>query len=392
MSDELDRIAEELAFHEELPKTVSHVVDLEGEARNSPDMESGVSQVDVDWLMFRDELKDIKAVSRSLEMDIDRLVPSQFSMQFCDDVEMYGLYEAVMLVPDKKAGNAVKDAILVELRLSKLPKKDIRTLKDFGVVLPDKKKGLRPESIWALQKHLILDFAFDKRVEQVFDSVLPFSCPPEMPRPHTSQDFQNVAMSTSVWYAVTQVPIKYREALAQRLLVMFQIPDPEPPKNSRQHIVRGVEQKPKDRVLVIDKAGNAWTWSCGWFRVGEDGQRLDDKLPLGHAAFRRRIIPAGPEDYAKSSFRYTRPWGQWRRGNGPVYHALFGNGVLILTDGMHAVVEFADGIKREVVLDNLQSISVKSHRPAATQTKEAKTKSPKKASLPVSLEEMLKML
>lgn len=354
-----------------------------------------MSATSVEWLMYEPQTSKCKEVSRLIEMTIEDILPLPYMLQFCDDVELYGMFRAVGMVPEDHEGSALRDrvmeALLVDFRLAALPKITVERM----VVKPEKTSSkvgtLRPESIWALQKHLILEKPYGESVKRVMESVLPFSAPEGVPRPYTSQDYIEIAKSTSVWYAVTQAPIRFREALAQRLLVTLDIPEPAPPKDTR-HKQAGVAKPSRDKVLVIDKAGNAWTWNIGWYRVGEDGVKLDDRKPLGHAAFKRCITPAGPEDYARQSFRYTRPWGQWRKGNGPVYHDVYKmNGDLILTDGMHAVVLFSDGIKREVMLDNLQSIAEKSHRVARTQdSKTPRASKPTKKEL--TLEEMMKML
>jgi hypothetical protein len=315
--------------------------------------------VATEWLAKRDELVKVRKVTRAVEMTLEiHDVGVMDMIQFVTDTEMYGLYEAGLLLTkvDGKRWK-VMDGILTDLRIASLPKRALTTVKPEGVEVKTKKTGLRPESIWTLQKDMILAETFDARAERVFDSVLPFSAPAGVPRPYTSQDFAEIAKSKSVWEAVHWAPIRYREALCQRLLVLYKIPEPLPAKNARQHVVTGRQKPARDRVLVIDKSGNAWTWDCGWGRVGEDGKFLDEmRRRLGHATFRRCIKPADASDFARTSFRYTRPWGQWRKGSGPVAHELFGNGTLILTDGLHAVVEFNDGVKREVVLGNLRNI------------------------------------
>jgi hypothetical protein len=360
--------------------------------------------VATEWLLYREELIKVRKVSRNVEMILDvHNVDVMVVIQFCADVEMYNLYEACLMMKNEKGIRwKVMDDILVDHRLAALPKVEISRFKPTATKVESKIGFLRPESIWSLQKDLILGHAFDGRIEQVFISVLPFSAPEGVPRPYTSQDYVDMAKATSVWNAVHWAPIKFREALCQRLLVLLNIPDPAPPKVTKHHVVTsGAKQKARDKVLVIDKGGNAWTWNCGWQMVGEDGQPkrcrerraknfmsglgrrqredgteficMDDTVtsrqrpdirqqPMGHAEFKRVIIPAGPEDYARSSFRYTRPWGQWRKGNGPVAHDLFGNGVLLLTDGLHAVVEFEDQIKREVILENLHNVGERTVR------------------------------
>lgn len=379
MSDELDRMEDEAAFLAgfKLSKELDLELGSRGDIAITPlSIDSGI-----DWLMNREVLEQTRRVGRELEMTVEMWINPAEMIQFCGDVKTYGLYEAVLMLPLAHRDRVMHD-VLVDLKLKALPKRPIASLKPTGnVVTPTGKKSLRPESIWTLQKHLIVDRDFDRHTEQIFIRALPS---------HKSQQFINIAKEKNVWEAVVAAPIEHRESLAARLLAYYGIKEPITTPNQKRFIREGVEKKQKDRVLVIDKAGNAWTWACGWFRIGENGQRLDAKPVMGHASFKRRITPADPSDYARSSFRYTRPWGQWRRGSGPVYHTLFGNGHLVLTDGIHAVVEFADGVKREVVLDNLQSIAVRSvSRPAADKSKVTKSKPTKKE---LSLEEMLKML
>lgn len=410
-----------------------------------------MSALTVEWLMYEDQTRKVKEVSRLVEMTVENLLPLAYMIQFCDDVELYGLFQAVSMIAEdiegRNARNEVMDHLLVDFRLAALPRIEVSRMKPTATKVTSRTSSLRPESIWALQKHLIVERVFDASVEKVFDSVLPFSAPEGVPRPFTSNDFIEIAKASTIWNAVIKSPIKYREALCQRLLVLLRIPDPAPPKVIKHHITSGAKQRAKDRVMVIDKAGNAWTWNCGWVMVGENGephkikprpskvyqrlievtnwtsalqgrgiprrfpknyspwhqiktrtkQRADIRQqPMGHAEFKRCIIPAEPEDYARTSFRYTRPWGQWRKGSGPVYHELFGNGILVLTDGIHAVVEFADGVKREVILENLKSIGERSASRTSTQTTDSsastKPKTPRVTKAELSLEEMLKML
>lgn len=390
MSDDIDRLEDELTFLDGL-KSSKGEFDLE---REDDEEAYGVAAYDVEWLLHSDALRKVKTVDRSLEMDVDMVLSGRDMIRFCDDVERHGLYEACLMLPNtKNIRNRIMDKVLVEYRLKSLSKRDIRTPKDFGIEVKSKKQGLRPESVWALQKHLIQNERFDVRAKKIFESVMPFSSPPGLPKPNTSSDFCKIAEDTSVWEAVVRAPIKYREALASRLLVLYAIPDPEPPKAPKSLRTKATVTRKGDRVLVIDKAGNAWTWDCGWGRVKEDGTSQDAMHKrLGHATFKRVVIPAGPEDYARTSFRYTRPWGQWRKGNGPVYSDIYKmNGELILTDGLHAVVEFADGVKREVMLENLQSISVRSARASKPVNGEKKPRA-KKAKASMSLEDLLKML
>lgn len=377
MSDDLDKMEEERHFLDgfRLPTEL----ELESEARNSPTPKA--ITLSVEWESHRDELVKVRRVKRELEMLMDMFVDGMEMIQFCGDVELYGLYEAVLMLP-KAHKEKIMDEILVDIRLKALPKRRLEDIRPDHKLLPTKPKTLRAESIWTLQKHLIVGQAFDKQAEQIFIRALPA---------HKSQQYIDIAKTKNVWEGVVAAPIENREALAARLLTYYSIP--EPVAKVVKHLVRNTPPPTRgDRVLVIDKAGNAWTWRCGWFRVGEDGHRIDTKPVLGHASFKRNIKPADANDFARTSFRYTRPWGQWRRGSGPVYSDIYKmTGTLILTDGMHAVVEFSDGIKREVILDNLTSVAERTVRKTVA-TDKMKTTKVKPTKKELTLEEMMKML
>src|SRR5690606_22917648 len=115
-------------------------------------------------------------------------------------------------------------------------------------------------------------------VRRVFETVLP---------PHVSEKHCQDALARDLWVAVRDCPIKYRDTLCARFIKMFDIPPPPEPK--RRKVLDGPEKPTRDRVVVYDVAGNAWTWNCGWRRVNESGDWVDSKRPLGHATFLRSI-------------------------------------------------------------------------------------------------------
>jgi hypothetical protein len=182
------------------------------------------------------------------------------------------------------------------------------------------------------------------------------------------------AMTSSLWDGIQRVPADIRQPVMAQIMTELDIPPAiDAYADHKPKIPKGAVKPRPDRVVVTDVAGNAWTWNMGWFRIGEDGERIDSKPPLGHATFRRSIKPATLEQLGKTSFRHTRPWGHWRRGSGPADHPLFGSCEIVITDGVHAVIKLADGTKREVVLDTLRSIGTALPRQASSTTTGTKT-------------------
>jgi hypothetical protein len=341
------------------------------------------------WLMMRDKLRHIRSVDCKIEMTADAHLSGSFMVQFTYDVQMYGLYEAVLMVPED-----VQDGLMADMCgvfdkhpvIVPLPEpREYTSMSREGKILPPAEpRSMRPESIWQLQEMFIRQLTVTKETRQIFESVLP---------PHVSQTYIDKAVQQDLYSAVRDAPYQYREQLCARLIRHYDIPKPPEPKVKVKHIVEGKPKKRPDRLLVIDKAGNAWTWDLGWYRVNEAGDEMDRNKPrLGHRTFRRAIIPADPDDFRRTAFHYTRPWGQWRTTqSGPVAHELFGNGVLRITDGVHAVVDFNDGIRRETVLANLTQISVKLPRQSHDTTTKPRTPREKKQK-ELSLEDLLKML
>ena len=177
---------------------------------------------------------------------------------------------------------------------------------------------------------------------------------------------------------VGKIPAEIREPFLQRLLDQMCIEPARDAYVENKFITPREREKsrPRDKVFMTDVAGNAWFWNCGWYRVGEDGSRLDAKPVLSHAVFRRRIKLATLEELGRTSFKYTRPWGQWRKGSGQYVHMFFGSVTLHMTDGVHAIVILSDGTKEEVEFENLQVLGVAMPRRASMKSKES---SPRKA-------------
>lgn len=363
------------------------------------------------WLEMKDELVNIRGLNdKWMRIASETLGSPLRWVQFDRDVKLYGLYEAVLMVEDEERRFALQDKYLAELgqdAKAKLAKIALECLGWDTMPRPGKlaeKKevsGWRPEAVWTLREDVIREInvrsagvsavnVIDK-VRRVFETTLP---------PHISEKHIRDAAYRGLWVAVRHCPIAYREQLCARFIKMFNIPNPPEPKACEGRI-RTPRVQTREKVMVIDKNGQCWTWNMGWFRVGENGEKIRrDQRHLGHAEFRRVIVPATTEELGMTSFRYTRPWGMWRKGQGLVSHEFgdgmpgYGNGTLILTDGVHAVVEFADGVKREVALENLRHIE--QNHSIAKFAKDAKTgkvvKDRKPTKKELTLEELRKML
>ena len=78
---------------------------------------------------------------------------------------------------------------------------------------------------------------------------------------------------------------------------------------------------------------------------------------MGHLEFRRAIQLLDPADRKSRPVLHAmdRPGRPWRRLIGRVVyeHQLFGNVILLATDGCHAVVETVDGEREKVCFENL---------------------------------------
>jgi len=178
-------------------------------------------------------------------------------------------------------------------------------------------------------------------------------------KPHLSGDIL-VALMNDVYSGADKFPADIRDAAKAQMLKKMDIEDARDAYKEHKFITPRMREKARrpDRVYMTDTQGNAWYHNCGWYRLGEDGTKKDSKPPMGHLAFRRRIKLATPEQMESTLFKYSRPWGQWRRGSGRYMHPDFGNVNLFMTDGVHAVILLPDGSKEEVMYDNLLVIGV----------------------------------
>jgi hypothetical protein len=371
--------------------------------------DSTLAALDVkSWEDLRGRAKKIKDLNDDWQRAASVALESpSLHVQFCRDVQLYNLYEAVLLVEDELKRLALEDAFIPLLcPPPRGPRPDLmedvkqwHAMKREGVIepktMPD---GLRPESWWTLREDMIRPInvrtvvdgstSLKSSIRRVFETCLP---------PHESERPCQIALSRDLWEAVRAAPIRYRDQLCARFIKMFDIPAPPQPRTARPgtpYFPPNPREIDSFKIYVTDVSGNAWTWNCGWYRVDEKGNRLDPaKPPLGHATFRRRIVLATPEQLGQTSFRHTRPWGMWRKGSGRVAHGLYTNGTLILTDGLHAVVKFDDGVTREVVLANLHPVATRQPRKAPNSTApRAKRQSAAKKIGGMALEDLLKML
>jgi hypothetical protein len=241
MSDDLDRMEEERDFLEgfRLPTEL----ELNDEAKVAATPQS--IDTSVQWELHRDELVKVRHVERELEMTVEMFVDQLEMIQFCADVELYGLYEAVLMLPKTPREKVMQD-VITDMKLKAFPKRPLTSMKPSGAIVPTKHNGMRPESIWTLQKHEIDVKPFDRRAEQIFERALPA---------HKSQQFINVAKAKTVWHGVVEAPIEYREKLAARLLEYYGVKAPVSTPNQKRFIREGPAPKRGDRVLVIDVAG-----------------------------------------------------------------------------------------------------------------------------------------
>lgn len=362
------------------------------------------------WLELAPRAKSVRQINEDWYGKASEVLRSSgLLMQFDRDVKVYNLYEAVLMVTDDDKRFELEDvfarlltATVSSASVLELPSsREMNSINAKGEFKPVSiSRTLRPYSVWMLCETHIRDIEvctavagsrqLQERVRRVLETALP---------PNISETHCRDAVSRGLWKAVSDVPIAYREPLCARFIKMFDIPPPPEPKSAKPNkpfFAPNPREIEKFSVFVIDSSGGCWTWNCGWYRIDEKGDRLEPrKQALGHSTFRRVITPASPEDFLGTSFRYTRPWGHWRKGNGRAAHTLWGNGEIELTDGLHAVVKFDDGVKREVVLANLTTVGVRSARqapPPRKGTRKVREKSVKSKVGSMSLEDILSML
>ncbi len=155
------------------------------------------------------------------------------------------------------------------------------------------------------------------------------------------------------------------------------------------------------RAFVYDTKGIAWTWNSGWYIVDNRTGHHKTMTPLGHAAFRRNISVAKPEDLRNRIGPRARPSGMWRRViDIPYEHRPTGLvGSVAATDGVHAIFhtrdEDGDFKRMEVMFNNLDEAkpssapSVKHSTPrTSSKTKTNKTKAEKSAKSRALLESL----
>jgi hypothetical protein len=335
------------------------------------------------WEENRDTLKQLRSANDSVLGLVSEHLGPMGMLQFDRDTKLYDMYQAGCMLPDKH--EEIQAAILQLFRkektitlnpivdastwtvpkvpycpsvksVTKIPHLDgeVKLAHSAGVFLPDVKWRIRKDMIRE-KIHILEDQADGKisRIERIIRNTIQVSV---LYAPIVAR------LKYSAIDAVESVPAKYRLAVMARVMKDLDIPDPTDPFAERKHIFpSGRQRAQRERIFVLDHAGNAWTWNCGWYRIGENGTPLDPgKPPLGHLKFRRAIKLATAEQLGLTSFRHTRPYGMWRRGFGRVSHALFGNGELEMTDGLHAIVVFDGGLRQEVVLANLGTIATPS--------------------------------
>ncbi len=154
--------------------------------------------------------------------------------------------------------------------------------------------------------------------------------------------------------------------------------------------------KTSDNEIVLTyipgHSNTFWVWNCGWFCYSENkvnGLKLKvSKTPIGHLAFRKlqKTFPTKKEyvPTASTTVLGRRAWSQdWRRwitheisGCPTVYyHKLFGEVIVLASDGIHAIVKTGDNGVYETMFHNLQEIKPTTsspHRP--TKEKQVKEK------------------
>lgn len=340
------------------------------------------------WSAHASKTKQLKACPSELEHDISQIIETPRWLQFCRDCRTYSFYEAVVLL-DEDAFTEVVLTIAKRYKWTLAPTSiplpvgqafETTTTQARDVSAP--RVPITPAVSWGIRKDLIVE-----RAHLMLMAATPNHPDPAarhrtkldrlirraVKQPHLHAEIID-AMTSSLWDGVQKVPADIRQPVMAQIMTELDIPPAIDAYADHKPKIPKASVKPRpDRVVVTDVAGNAWTWNMGWFRIGEDGERIDTKPPLGHATFRRSIKPATLEQLGKTSFRHTRPWGHWRRGSGPADHPLFGSCEIVITDGVHAVIKLVDGTKREVVLDTLRSIGTALPRQASSTTTSPKS-------------------
>lgn len=112
----------------------------------------------------------------------------------------------------------------------------------------------------------------------------------------------------------------------------------------------------------IVKNGRTFANACGWQEFDKQGKHIG--TPIGHLAFRKLKIAKKTGDHTRDAWmRISRPEGPWRRHIDCILnHPLYGNGIVSLTDGHHAIFNFhtLEGEPRrvEVIFSTLTEVKV----------------------------------
>lgn len=317
------------------------------------------------WLTHESRTRQLCWVPDDIAPIVALLMPDDTYRAFARDCRSCNLFEAVnRLEVDTRQEVILSIAAKYEWTLEPTPLvlptgTALESLIPSGIDVTGKRVPITPDVSWRIRKDAIVAHVDTLRVLAIgatTRSMLDKIIDNTVKQPHERARVK-LACETNIYDGISRAPAPDRPALMAKIMAALGIaPAIDAYADGKPKFPQGKRTPRRDRVLVTDTHGNAWTWNMGWFRVGEDGNRLDSKPALGHAKFRRAIVPATPEQLGLTSFRHTRPWGQWRRGSGPADHPLFGECSILITDGVHAVIRLADGSKAEVELDNLRSI------------------------------------
>jgi hypothetical protein len=352
------------------------------------------------WDENKARLREIKSLSEEWEQGISDILQSPMLMcQFDRDMKMYGLWEAVRLVREESMQIELEELLLGRLHADQKKKIDPSTYerrewhtmeRPGKIVEDDSRKPFPPDVSWRIRKDMIRERCLalmntaegkKSRLESILSSAIPHA------------DIVDHAMKLSrisFCEAIETLPMSHRLVVMSRIMRSLDIPEPIQPKtgtNGNRHIPNP-DLDDRQPTYLLDHKGNAWTWNCGWRRIGDDGQPVDNKPPLGHTKFRRAITLATPEQLGLTSFHRTRPHGQWRHATKYINHKLWGNGELEHTDGIHAIIKFSDGIRREVMLANTQQIAV----PTAKKPQAVRAATPRESKQSKKLEEILSII
>lgn len=325
-----------------------------------------------EWFARKEWLRQIRVLPDRVESALDGHLTIAQWLQFDRDIRTYGLWEAVMLIRPRDCGEIVQSVIghvynwfTPESR----PVPNGRKLDDLphtGTIIPQPPVTvpITPRVTWFVRKDEIVarqnemlakacgDEPDKRWLERMVSVVL-------RERPHLVARCEQ-AILTNVWDGILTLPADVRENAMARVIKKFDIPPASDWFNTREHLFpkwasRDVSDKQK--TFLSDVKGNAWHWNMGWRMVDEKGNvKHPSRPPLGHLTFRRHIKLADAASYRNVGFKYTRPWGEWRRGAGHYAHPTLGNVEVILTDGVHCVVKNSAGLKAEVQLSNLTTI------------------------------------